>query len=237
MKNLLKYLIGKMYALVCRKEYHAQQFKWVNERPIEFAFVFNCLKSLNVRDVLDVGTGTTALPHLIRNCGYMVTAIDNIRDYWPKGMYNRHYYVIDDDITSTRLKSKFDLITCISVLEHIRDSDKAVHNMFELLNDNGHLILTFPYNEHEYVENVYAHEEASYGKENPFICQVYSRKEINAWLSAHNAEIVTQEYWRVFTGKFWTFGEQVYPREQTTQHQPHHLTCLLLRKRPLKPVL
>ena len=36
---------------------------------------------------------------LLASCGYVVTAIDNIRDYWPNGMVNRHWHVQNDDIT------------------------------------------------------------------------------------------------------------------------------------------
>jgi 2-polyprenyl-3-methyl-5-hydroxy-6-metoxy-1,4-benzoquinol methylase len=105
------------------------------------------LTEIYPHNVLDVGTGITSLPQLIRNCGYHVTAIDNIRDYWPTGMVNRHYYVINDDITNTQLVKKFDLVTCVSVLEHIDKCDDAIRNMFSLLNPEGHLILTFPYTE------------------------------------------------------------------------------------------
>jgi hypothetical protein len=28
-------------------------------------------------------------------CGFVVTAIDNVRDYWDHGMVNRHWTVLD----------------------------------------------------------------------------------------------------------------------------------------------
>ena len=81
--------------------------------------------------MLDVGTGTTAWPHLLRNCGYVVTAIDNIRDHWPEGMVNRHWAVLDVDIVKPdpRIPEKCEAITCISVLEHIENHTRAVWNM------------------------------------------------------------------------------------------------------------
>lgn len=81
-----------------------------------------------------------------------MTATDNIKNYWPFGMMNRHYYVINDDITKTKLTDRYDLIACISVLEHIQDADNAVKNKFVLLKDKGSLILTFPYNENGYIK-------------------------------------------------------------------------------------
>ena len=83
-----------------------------------------------------------------------MTATDNVHDYWPTGMSNRHYHVIDDDITNTRLSETFDLITCVSVLEHIQEPDDAMRNMFSLVKTNGHLIITCPYNEKSYEKNV-----------------------------------------------------------------------------------
>ena len=88
----------------------------------------------------------------------MVSAfeIDNVKDYWPSGMSNRHYYILDRDIASSKrleLDGKFDLITCVSVLEHIIDHKMALQNMFGLLNEGGHLIITCPYTENNYTEN------------------------------------------------------------------------------------
>jgi len=139
---------GLLYAsLLAKREYRTQQFVAVNERPVELRMVFAYLARACPRTVLDVGTGATALPHLMRNCGFLVTAIDNIRDFWPRGMVNRHYHVINDDITHTRLTQTYDFITCISVLEHIADHGAAMRSMLSLLNPGGHLIVTFPYHD------------------------------------------------------------------------------------------
>ena len=132
----------------------------------------------------------------MRNYGSLVTAIDNIRDYWPSSMVNRHYYVINDDITKTQIDDKYDLITCISVLEHIETFDAAVANLFKLLSPSGHLILTFPYTEKEYIKNVYDLSGSSYGQDASYICSSYSRNELNCWLKKHNGEIIEQEYWQ-----------------------------------------
>ncbi len=228
--KILAHRLGRAYCReLCRREFEHQQFVRVSERPIEYRFVFEHLTRLNATTVLDVGTGTTALPQLIRNCGFVVTAIDNIRDYWPDGMFNRHYHIIDDDVTDPRLGKKFDVITCISVLEHIANHDDAMRSMLALLNPGGHLIVTFPYNERRYVDNVYQLPGAGYGQDAPYICQVYSRAQVEGWLRASGATVVQQEYWRFFTGDLWTFGELVRPPHQVSADTPHQLSCLLLR--------
>lgn len=215
---------------VTKREYENQRFQRLNERPVEFAFVFRSLARLYPRTVLDVGTGTTALPHLMRNCGFLVTATDNVTDYWPTGMFNRHYYVIDDDITRTRLTERFDFITCISVLEHVEASDDAVANMIALLNPGGHLALSFPYTEAAYVRNVYTLPGSSYGQNAPFITQSYARSNIDGWLARTGATIAEQEYWEYWDGGTWTVGNQILPPRKSSAAEPHQHTCLLLRK-------
>lgn len=214
----------------CKYEYDSQVFSRFNERPIEFGFVFRKLGELYPKTVLDVGTGTTALPHLMRNCGFLVTATDNIRDYWQDGMFNRHFHVIDDDITNTRLSRKFDLITCISVLEHIVEADQAVKNMLQMLNEKGHLLLTFPYNEDHYVKNVYELPGSSYGQGNPFITQSYARSNIEKWLSLNGGRIVDQEYWQYWDGELWTVGNQIIPPRKVSVGEKHQLTCIHIQK-------
>ncbi len=229
-KNILRQLLNRYIKRICRQEFEAQIFTRFNERPIEFSFVFRKLGEIYPRNILDVGTGTTALPHLMRNCGFIVTATDNIHDYWPSGMLNRHYHLIDDDITDTHLSETFDLITCISVLEHIQKHETAVYNMFSLLKKNGHLILTFPYNEKSYVKNVYELPDSSYGKGLPYITQSFSRGELKQWLRENQGIIIDQEYWQFWEGNYWTEGNQLIPPRCVTEDDKHQLACLLIQK-------
>lgn len=232
--ELIKSLVHKFGRLynqkLCKVEYETQQYSWTNERPVEYRFVFQCLLSTNPKTVLDVGTGITALPSLMRDCGFLVTATDNIYDYWEKGMVNRHFHVVNDDITRTQIQQKFDFISCISVLEHIRNHEIAIQNMFGLLNNGGYLVLSFPYNENKYIDNVYKLPGAGYGQDFSFIGQMYSRNELDDWLGKNKAKIIEQEYWRIFTGDYWAFGEHVYPPKKVAREEKHQLTCILIQK-------
>jgi SAM-dependent methyltransferase len=229
-KKQVKNILDIYVKHICKSEFESQHFTCFNERAVEFSFVFKHLAQIYPRKVLDVGTGITALPNLIRNCGCLVTAIDHIKDYWPKGMFNRHYYIINDDITNTHLVEKFDLITCVSVLEHIEKSDLAIANMFKLLQSGGYLVLTFPYTENRYIKDVYTLNGSSYGQNAPYICQSYSRANLNKWLEENNGELIDQELWRFWSGDYWTIGNQVVPPHKTTYKDNHQLTCVLIRK-------
>lgn len=230
LSNFFKPILNFYSQKVCEREFKNQIFSRFNERPCEFSFVFRKISELYPKHILDVGTGTTALPHLMRNCGSIVTAIDNVKDYWPKGMFNRHYHILDDDITRTRLKQKFDLITCISVLEHIKNSEEAVRNMLSLLNVNGSLLLTLPYSERKYIPNVYELENSNYGKGNPFITQSYCRENVNRWLEFGQVKLVDQEYWQFWEGDYWTQGKQIIPPRKVLVNEKHQISCLQIKR-------
>lgn len=231
-KSLLN-RFGRAYInRICRAEFRSQSFKRVNERPVEFSFVFRKLAELNPRTVLDVGTGKTALPHMMRNCGFLVTATDNVIDYWPRGMMNRHYHVIHDDITHTKLTETFDVLTCISVLEHIAQSDQAVASMLSLLNPGGHLLLSFPYCESEHIDNVYELPGSSYGQGASYKTSAYSRADLDRWFRPRETEIVEQEYWQYWDGLHWTVGNQVLPPRKSTADTLHQHTCLHVKRLP-----
>jgi 2-polyprenyl-3-methyl-5-hydroxy-6-metoxy-1,4-benzoquinol methylase len=230
LKNVI-HALGRMYIQkIVENEALSQNFKKHNERPIEYRFVFDCLTQLRPLTVLDVGTGTTALPSLIANCGCMVRAIDNIRDYWPTGMVNRHWQVINDDIRKPKTTDSFDMITCVSVIEHIDRPAKAFKSMITLLRPGGHLVLTTPYNELRSVANVYSLPGAAYGQDLPYICRSTSRREVDEWLQETGSEIVSQELWQFWTGEVWTQGTPLPVPRRVSRGEPHQLTCLLIQR-------
>ena len=213
-----------------KREWKRQSYRR-NERPMEYRFVFEQVTHACPETVLDVGSGVTALPSLLRSCGLMVTAMDNVTDYWPSGMYNRHYHVLDDDIRSPQIDEQFDMVTCVSVLEHIEQFDQAVRGLFSLTKPGGRVVITCPYNEGAYVSNAYDLPGASYGQNAPYVCQQYSRANLDHWLEENDAELERQEFWRMFTGEHWTVGELLDAPAKVSATETHQLTCLCLKKR------
>jgi SAM-dependent methyltransferase len=230
--NLLKrlaHVAGQRYVRAMMDREYSHPSMHINERSIEYAFVFSELTIIQPSSILDVGTGTTALPALFRTCGFNVTAIDNIRDYWPKGMYNRHYHVLDQDIRNPKLDETFALVTCISVLEHIQQSVAAVRGMASLLDPGGVLLLTCPYSENLYHPNVYE-LEGSYGYGNKdYITQQYSRRELTLWVSEAGLHPLLQEYWELFDSDYWSVGARIRPNKSSAEER-HQLTCVALKK-------
>lgn len=201
-----------------------------NERPVEYTYALTWLAKTCPREVLDVGSGRSAWPDLVAKCGFHVTAIDKIKGYWKGDFFNRHYYVKNQDVTRPTLAQQFDLITCLSVLEHIPNHREAMDGMFRLLKPGGHLVLSFPYNEEKYVDDIYQLPGVSYGQDYSFICQVYSRQQIDLWLADGRGRIIDQAYYEVFTGDLWAFGERICPPREAQKTQRHHLTCLVIQR-------
>lgn len=224
--------VGLSYARwLCKREFKQQTFNRLNERSVEYGFVFSQFTRFQPRTVLDVGTGQTALPHLLRTCGAVVTAIDNVRDYWSFGMVNRHWHVVDDDIRASRWMGSFEFITCVSVLEHVRDHGAAFAGMLRLLAPGGHLIVTAPYNEQAYCPNVYAlpDSEVRHQKPLPYVTQAFSRAEVDGWL-AGGARLLEQEHWQFFEGAYWTVGAKLATPRRVGPGELHQHSCLLFEK-------
>lgn len=228
--KVYNFIGAKYLSPILKLEERVRPFPVINERATEYSFTLKHMQKLCSGKVLDIGPGKSSWPHLMSTCGFNVKAIDKIDEYW-SSYFNRHYRIYHDDITNPKTKEKFQFATCLSVLEHIPDHLGAMTGIHNLLETNGYLVLTFPYNENIYHKNIYKHHKAGYGQNANFITQVYSRKETNRWLTDTSFEIIDQEYYKVFTGEMWTMGDRVTPCEQTTSSDLHHLTCILLQKK------
>jgi SAM-dependent methyltransferase len=204
-----------------------QKFRRTNERPVEYACTFRWLNDLQPRSVLDVGTGESALPAMLRTCGFMVTAIDSVDDYWARGLFNRHWYVLNDDVRRSSLPAaRFDSITCVSVLEHISDPILAMRGIHRLLKPGGALVLTTPFGAVGH-PNVYT-LDGSYSGQTRYSCRQSMPDDLADWLSI-GFRLESAEYWQFFEdSEYWSCGPLLRPPRQT--ESPVHLGCFLLVK-------
>lgn len=215
---------------VCRREILNQKSAVINEQLGGYRFTLQCICEVHGQTILDVGTGPSAFPALLQTNGCAVTAIDEMTSYWKNSIFpNRHFYVIKDDITNPKFSGTFDVVTCTNTIQHIPNHLDAVREMFNFLRPGGFLILTFVYNEKKYVKNVYELPNAGYGQNYPFICQIFSRQEIDLWLADNPGKILKQEYFEMFNGEFWTFEGRCQPRKVTVTDR-HHYTHILIQK-------
>lgn len=226
MLNRLLHRVGGAYVRRVTRSYaERQSFRRTNERPVEYSFTFSWLNHLQPRTVLDVGTGQSALPALIRTCGFVVTAVDNVRDYWPAGLINRHWLVEDHDVRVATSTVQYDVVLCISVLEHIRETAAAVRGLYAYTRPGGHVILTTPFGAKGH-PNVYE-LEGSYGARNSYPCRQHSPADLAEWLAC-GFELVHAEYWRAFESDMWSVGPFVSPLVQVPE--PAQLGCFVMRR-------
>ncbi len=223
---------GRQYMnSICASEAESQVFQHHNERPVEYAFALGMLVAGRPRRVLDVGTGQAAWPSLLRHCGFLVTAIDNVRDYWPAGMTNRHWRVEDVDITKPDgFRGQFGAVTCISVIEHIEDHESAFRNMLTLSEPGGLGIVTTPYNDRLFDLDVYVRPDAAKGHSVPYKCRSSTAREIEKW-AAMGATLERRDLWRMWSGPVWFTGERIPWEPVASENEPHQLGLFAFRKR------
>lgn len=208
----------------------------VNERCVEYSYIFQQIAKHGPKNVMDMGTGKTALPALIKACGINVLAVDKDADQIKDNPCIRGGYcsfeILQKDLLEIQMDNTFDMVTCISVLEHNKDHLPVVKGMAKMLKPGGVLIMTFPFNEEEYIPNAYQLPLAGYGRDaGPNnICQMYSKKEVELWCEEANLTLEDQQYWKAFTGKYWTYGQRMWPMKQVSKTEDHQLTCMTLKK-------
>lgn len=125
-----------------------------NQRFIEYPWILQKLVSGKGKLLLDVGCTGSLLDHELLARGYSVVGLD-INDHTMRSNFETF---IQTNILNTRLPSeKFDVIVCISVIEHIglnvysqnlllNDGDLlAIKEIERLLKPGGVFVLTLPY--------------------------------------------------------------------------------------------
>ncbi len=102
---------------------------------IDWSFIIVCelLSKYNFNSVLDVGSGSGAHSTIFKSAGKKVISIDK---------YNPSDF--NDDVINFKTNSKFDIIFCSHVIEHQRNIGVFLDYLYDLLNDEGLLVITGP---------------------------------------------------------------------------------------------
>jgi 2-polyprenyl-3-methyl-5-hydroxy-6-metoxy-1,4-benzoquinol methylase len=98
------------------------------------------------KKILDVGCGCGHLLQLFKDFGYEVYGLD-ISNYAIE-VANKTIpdckIMVHDCQEAFRFNTKFDIITCFEVLEHLPNPQKAIKNCYEAIKPNGIFIATTP---------------------------------------------------------------------------------------------
>ena len=104
------------------------------------------ITKLNKNKILEIGPGSGEICKQLQKLNYDVSVFD-INDFVFDDLKKNNiktFKVDFDEINSNKINSKYDLILCYHVIEHLKDPKKFFKNIDHLLNDNGYLILTTP---------------------------------------------------------------------------------------------
>lgn len=193
-------------------------------RSREYDFAMSNIPSNNCR-ILDVGSVGSLFPLKLAKDGNQVYVVD-VRKY-----HERHPNLISfiSDITNTSFSNEFfDIITCISTIEHIglsaygdpkhEKGDKlAINECKRILKKEGKLILTTPYAGEYNVapfKNTYE--------------RVYNYETINDLFFGWN--ILKEEYYIPKNPKNWIKVTREEAEKKYEVYPESNLSCFLLKK-------
>jgi 2-polyprenyl-3-methyl-5-hydroxy-6-metoxy-1,4-benzoquinol methylase len=109
------------------------------------------LVPMSARNILDIGIGPGWVEELLEHRGIDLYGTDiseetikNMKQRFPKD-----HFSVESLYDLHRQKRKYDAVIMLEVLEHVPPSRtfKVLHDIYSILNDNGHFILSVPMNE------------------------------------------------------------------------------------------
>lgn len=163
------------------------------EHLARYYFAANAFNGFN--NVLDVacanGYGTKILSEIAEH----VTGIDKNSDYLKEATEknasdNITYLQMDQD--NEELEGCFDGIACFETIEHLKHPEDFLRNLFNVLTNNGTLILSFPNSAYEIIED---------GKnKDPYHLHVFEFDEISNLLKSIGFKI-EEVYGQSYTNK------------------------------------
>lgn len=115
---------------------------WMNGR---ISIVLNLLKKIHKDDdrIVDVGSGPGIIADTIKSLGYNISTIDNSPTSL-KILKSKGLNPIEGALPNLKISDKFDIALLLDVLEHVEDDHKSLDTLYELLNNNGYIIITVP---------------------------------------------------------------------------------------------
>lgn len=125
----------------------------LNERVLEVAFVLEQIAA-HASDwegdrypVADVGSGPSHLPHLLANC--RVSRVDAFDPLFPQERRGHHESLpvcfFRQPFEKSNEQARYAVITCVSVLEHLKDPQRLLAAIAKRLAPGGLFVCTIPF--------------------------------------------------------------------------------------------
>lgn len=217
-KGILSKLVRHNNKLGIKRILKSLSYERAAELPFTYALIHSKANN-GVLRILDVGAGDSILPSfLLKEENVDVTCLDKFEWVDVQNKYvqasigadqlNR-LEVVRSDLFEYNPESPFDIITCVSVIEHFPgcSDSKAMEHMASLLKSGGLLILTTPVNE-GFAKEFYRNEQVygEYDDGGTFYQRHYDVDGINTRLIEPSG---LKEVERIFFGEYgYPFGQK-----------------------------
>lgn len=116
--------------------------------PLRLSFIQQHAQLVG-KKVLDVGCGGGILAEAMARAGAAVTGLDlsqaviaSAKRHALESQLNIHYQAVPIDAFSNQHQDKFDVITCMELLEHVEEPASVLQHCAHLLHRGGHLFLS-----------------------------------------------------------------------------------------------
>lgn len=168
---------------------------------------------------IDIGAGNGLVLRFFRNHGFDVTGMELSQDLcnaMKKNPQMDGIEILQGNIVEKTGKENFDYVLASDVIEHIKDDEKAIRNLFTFVKPGGLLIITVPAHSHLYGkrDEVWGHYRR------------YDEKILKDKLSKLSGNIEFLSYWN-FLGYFPYFiSEKVFkkPINEKMRHSKSFLS-------------
>ena len=115
-------------------------FDW--SRQWEYPWLLKNVPFNKKKTVLDAGGGTCYFPDIVDYYVKSVTILDRDKSFIKKGKGEVHDFIKQDLSEELTTTEQFDIVLCVSVLEHIPDYLSAIQRLVPLVKSGGYLAMT-----------------------------------------------------------------------------------------------
>lgn len=140
----LKDLENKKFQMLHKEvtDYHKKadyMYDW--SRQWEYPWLLQYVPFSKEKDVLDAGGGTCHFPCLVARRSKSVTVVDLSKEK----VFNCEEFKIDaisQDLSKLNISKQYDIVLCVSVLEHITNYFNVIKNLARVVKKDGYLAMT-----------------------------------------------------------------------------------------------
>lgn len=137
--------------------------------------------------ILDFGSGYGGMYNTLSKYG-KVSAFE-IDDGGLDSCKDRGYENVYSNVNNVyNQKLSFDLVVMCDVLEHIEDDNQTLKSIFDIIKDDGYLLITIP--AYKWLWSVHDEEHKHYRR--------YTRRQINLLLKKNGFKVEYSSYWNLF---------------------------------------